>query len=70
MLWSFIFELGLGHHQELLEEATAIFNDELTVPSARTQMCLSVNMQHAVENINFQAKPRFFIPVEMAERDG
>lgn len=45
-----------------------MFNDELTVPSsARTQMCLSVNMQHAIENINFQAKPSFFIPVEIAE---
>lgn len=26
-----------------------------------------VNMQHAIENINFQAKPSFFITVEIAE---
>lgn len=49
----------------------AIFNDELTVSSsARTHIFLSVNMQHAIENINFQAKPNFFITVETAEREG
>lgn len=27
-------------------------------------------MQHAIEDINFQAKPSFFITVELSEWDG
>lgn len=54
MFLSCIFKLD---GQKLWEEASANFNDQLTISSsARTQIFLSVNMQHAIEISSIQTE--------------